>query len=318
MTALIDAISQSAAKVTARPLTQEADFWQVRNFLQRSYALTPLAFNWEVRRWDGQRFYNRDATWDAHRLGAVQLWENREGELVGVVNGEGSGEAHLQLHPAYRALEADMVAWAETALAAPRAEGAQCQLEIFAYEYDLPRQELLAQRGYTKLVDGGVTRRLQLTTQPLETPTIAPGYTLCTTNPADLVDCQRIADLLNAAFNRTFHNALEYQNFTRFAPSFRTDLDLVAVTPDGSFAAYVGIPYDEPNRLGIFEPVCTHPDHRRHGLARVLMVEGLHRLKALGAVDVMVGTGDMIPANRLYDSLGFTEVCKGYVWRKVF
>ena len=318
MSAMIDILQQSAATVTARPLVQEADFWQIRNFLQRCYALTPLAFNWEVRRWDGQRFYNRDATWQAHRLGAVQLWENRAGELVAVVNGEGSGEAHLQLHPAYRALAAEMVTWAETALAAPTAAGAQRQLEIFVYEYDLPRQALLAQRGYTKLVDGGVTRRLQLANRPLERSTIAPGYTLRTTDSTDLADCQRIADLLNAAFNRTFHNALEYQNFTRFAPSFRPTLDLVAVAPDGSFAAYVGIPYDAPNRLGIFEPVCTHPDHRRYGLARALMVEGLQRLKVLDAVDVMVGTGDMIPANRLYDSLGFTEVCKGYVWRKVF
>ena len=45
----------------------------------------------------------------------------------------------------------------------------------------------------------------------------------------------------NAAFGRTFHNAAEYQNL-RFAPCFRRDLDLVAVAPDGSFAAYIGIP----------------------------------------------------------------------------
>lgn len=48
------------------------------------------------------------------------------------------------------------------------------------------------------------------------------------------------------------------------------------------------------------------------------MVEGLQRLKALGAVDVSVDTGDMIPANRLYDSIGFTEVCLGHGWRKEF
>ena len=47
------------------------------------------------------------------------------------------------------------------------------------------------------------------------------------------------------------------------------------------------------------------------------MLEGLRRLHALGAVDATVGTGDMIPANRLYDSIGFTEVQKGYVWQKV-
>lgn len=62
----------------------------------------------------------------------------------------------------------------------------------------------------------------------------------------------------------------------------RPELDLVAVAPDGRFAAYVGIPYDEFNQRGIFEPVCTHPDHRQKGLAKVLVQEGLHRLKAHG------------------------------------
>ena len=46
------------------------------------------------------------------------------------------------------------------------------------------------------------------------------------------------------------------------------------------------------------------------------MVEGLHRLKALGATDVIVDTGDMIPANRLYARNDFTEACWGHVWRK--
>ncbi|UCG26158.1 MAG: GNAT family N-acetyltransferase, partial [Chloroflexota bacterium] len=106
--------------------------------------------------------------------------------------------------------------------------------------------------------------------------------------------------------------------FTRQAPSFQPDLDLVAIAPDGAFAAYVGIPYDRANQLGIFEPVCTHPDHRRKGLARALMQEGLLRLQALGAHYAMVDTGDMISANRLYDAIGFGEMHQGYYWRKIF
>jgi mycothiol synthase len=47
------------------------------------------------------------------------------------------------------------------------------------------------------------------------------------------------------------------------------------------------------------------------------MVEGLQRVKALGAADITVETGDMLPANRLYNSIGFNEVCRGYIWRKI-
>jgi len=52
-------------------------------------------------------------------------------------------------------------------------------------------------------------------------------------------------------------------------------------------------------------------------LGKALMQEGLLRLKALGAVDVTVETGDMIPANKLYNSIGFTEMYKGFYWRKL-
>ncbi len=91
---------------------------------------------------------------------------------------------------------------------------------------------------------------------------------------------------------------------------------MVAVTEDGRFAAYVGIPYDQYNRQGIFEPVCTHPEHRQKGLAKALMQAGLRRLQARGAVAVVVETGDMVPANRLYAGLGFTEMYTGRDWQR--
>lgn len=305
--------------VSTRPATGDPDFWRVRSLLIETYPITPLGFNWDIRRWEGRRYYDAEPTWESRLSGRVQLWETGDGQLVGVVNPEGdNGEAHLQVHPAFRHIEAEMVAWAETNLALPAESKGQRQLDFFVYEYDELRQRLLTQLGYRKMPFGGVARRLRFGEHPPPRPVIAPGYTLRTTRPNDLADCQRIADLLNAAFERDFHNALEYQNFTRLAPCFRPQLDLVAVGPDETFAAYVGLPYDEANRRGIFEPVCTHPEHRRHGLARALMLEGLHRLRSLGATTVTVETGDMIPANRLYDNIGFAEVCKGHIWRKIF
>lgn len=302
----------------SRPLCGDEDFWRVQNLLIETYPITALGFNWDIRRWEGKRFYDAIPAWDPDFPPRVRLWEIEEGQLVGVVNPEGTGDAYLQLHPEYRHLEDEMMAWAEEHLAAPTEDVSRRQLYIEAYEYDELRQQVLEQRCYEKTEHYGFTRRLRFTDQPVARPTIVEGYTLRATRADDSSDDQRIADLLNAAFNRDFHNAIEYHNFTKFAPSFRRELDLVAIAPDGSFAAYVGIPYDETNRRGIFEPVCTHPDHRRRGLGKALMLEGLHRLKVRGALDATVGTGSMIPANRLYDSIGFTEKVRAYVWRKVF
>lgn len=46
--------------------------------------------------------------------------------------------------------------------------------------------------------------------------------------------------------------------------------------------------------------------------------EGEHQLQALGATVVTVATGDILPANRLYESVGSPEIYRGYTWRKVW
>ena len=162
-----------------------------------------------------------------------------------------------------------------------------------------------------------VTRRLRFGSRPLPEPEIADGYELRATRPAE-VDYQRVADIINAGFGRDSHSSAEVKAFMTGSPSFRHDLDLVAEAGDGSFAAYVGLTLDDVNQRGIVEPVCTHPKHLRLGLARALIQEGLRRLRDLGVTDVYVDTGDMVPANRLYESVGFTETYTSYAWRKVW
>lgn len=295
-------------------MRDEADFWPMRALLIDTTPITPIGLNWDMRRLDGKRFYEANVDANALLGRPVQLWETSDGRLAGFVLSEGSGDAHLNVHPDYRHLEGDMIDWAVAHVTAPTPDGPR--LEIYTYEYDVLRQRLLAERGFQKTEYWGMIRHMRLGEQPLAQPVIAAGYTIRTTQPDDMAECQRMADLLNAAFRRDFHNAAEYHNFCRLAPCFHPDLDLVAVAPDGSFAAYVAAPYDQTNRRGIFEPVCTHPDHQRKGLAGALMQEALLRLRAIGAVDATVDTGNMVPANRFYDSMGFTEAYRGYAWHK--
>ncbi|MEZ4737548.1 MAG: hypothetical protein R3E79_61515 [Caldilineaceae bacterium] len=116
--------------------------------------------------------------------------------VVGAVTPEGTGDAYLQVHPAYRQLEAEMIDWAEAHLAAPTADGAQRQLEIFVYDYDTSQQALLAARGYTLRWPTVAWCGAYLAEHPLLVPSIAAGYA-CAAQPDELTDCQRIADLLN-------------------------------------------------------------------------------------------------------------------------
>ncbi|MEZ4611842.1 MAG: hypothetical protein R2838_16640 [Caldilineaceae bacterium] len=45
------------------------------------------------------------------------MWLAPDGCVVAVVHPEGRGDAHIQIHPDYRHLEPELVAWAEEHLA---------------------------------------------------------------------------------------------------------------------------------------------------------------------------------------------------------
>ena len=264
---MVDDLSEIVA---SRAYDGDADFERIWRLCRDTYPITPVGWNWEIRRWEGQRYHDPDPAPDPRWTAWIRLWETGDGRLVGVAHPEGRlGEAFLQLHPDYRHLEAEMVAWAEEHLAEEVGEGGR-RLRIYVHDYDAPRRRLLRERGYTETAERGVIRRLRFGARSLPVPEIAAGYTLRETRPGP-ADDQGIADILNAAFGRTIHSAAEFHGLTAHAPSYRRDLDLVAEAPGGGFGAYVGITWDPPNRRGIFEPVCTDPGHRRRGLALTLM-----------------------------------------------
>jgi hypothetical protein len=49
-----------------------------------------------------------------------------------------------------------------------------------------------------------------------------------------------------------------------------------------------------------------------------MMCEGLRRLQALGAAEAYVGVGTGEAANRLYESVGFTDAIRDFHWQKTF
>ncbi|HYO42975.1 MAG TPA: GNAT family N-acetyltransferase [Candidatus Limnocylindrales bacterium] len=309
---------EAAAPAIARPYrpADDADWWAIRELLVRTHAASPPGWNWDIRRWDGSRFHNDVPVLPDAMAAGIGMWESADGRLVGAVHGEGGpGEAYLELDPDWRHLQPAMLEWAEAHLAV--IEGGRRVLEVPAWDDDLPLRALLRERGYEEREAGTWLRRLRFGASGIEAPDVAPGYGLRATAEATLdADCARMAALLNASFGRTVHTAAEYRTFATRSPSFRHDLNLVVIAPGGSIAAHAGFTLDEANRHGIIEPVCTHPAHRQVGLGRALILEGLGRLRDVGAATCDVETGDMVAANALYRSIGFTEEYRGHRWRK--
>ncbi len=307
----------SAASTVARPYRAGSDdWWRIRRLLVETHALVTPGWNWDVRRWDGWRFHREAELTDDELAGLIHLWETREGRLLAVVHPEGPGEAFLEVRPEARHLEPAMIRWAEAHLARAADGGRGRHLGLSVFDDDAPRRALLRQLGFRELDSGGWFRWLRFEViGPVADQALPAPYVLGTAGPAD-ADCARLAALLNASFGRSSHSALEYRTFVERSPSFEAGLNLVAVAPDGSFAAHVGVTIDAVNRHAVFEPVCTHPDHRRHGLARLLMLEGLRLLQGRGAATASVDTGDGEAANALYIAVGFVEGHHAHQWER--
>jgi ribosomal protein S18 acetylase RimI-like enzyme len=96
-----------------------------------------------------------------------------------------------------------------------------------------------------------------------------------------------------------------FENFMG-SPVYDNNLDIVAVAPDGQIGALCIIWLDSVNRVGLFEPVGTHPDFQRQGLGRAVVMEGMRRMKDRGMDQAIVSTNeDNTTAINFYESLGF-------------
>ncbi len=103
-----------------------------------------------------------------------------------------------------------------------------------------------------------------------------------------------------------------YGNVIR-APTYCPRLDWVIKGPDGDFASYCLIWFDNNSKIGLLEPVGTSPGFRGMGLSKAVCTMALMELKEMGGVGAIVNTyggkDRPIPA-RLYRSLGFREIAR--------
>lgn len=291
-----------------RGYRRDQDFEAVRQLLVRTKSAAPLGFNWEVRRWDGWRWYRADPD-PTDRL--AWLWFDGD-VCVGAVHDEGPGIAVLEVDPLHRRLEAGMVAWAEEAF--PSQWPADVEMLVHALDSDRTRREMLVDRGYQRTQWGEVARSMPVRVSSHEVALPAP-YRLHQMNAAEVDDRHRLAELLNAAFGRDTHGEAEFEAFATHAASFRDELHLFAVFEDGTFASHAAANLDLVNRVAIIEPVCTHPRHRGHGLAGRLINEALRRAARFGVTSAEVYPGLDPRLNRFYGRLGFVAIESGHYWR---
>jgi ribosomal protein S18 acetylase RimI-like enzyme len=208
-----------------------------------------------------------------------------------------------EVHPDHRGgpLHEELLHWFESE--AP----ADANLSAWWMEGDDASLGLLARRGYTKADDGesSLLYHVRELDEPVAVPSLPDGFRLRTVNGED--DLYERVLVHQAVWAPSRVTEETYRDVMRTWP-YRSDLDCVVEAPDASFASYVLCWYDDANRVGEFEPVGTHQNHRRRGFGAAVCRYALRRLQEEGAAQAIVyasGRPDQLQASALYESVGF-------------
>ncbi|MGC9334353.1 MAG: GNAT family N-acetyltransferase [Anaerolineae bacterium] len=291
--------------LTMRPYQSEEDYWRIRAFLRQVMLLNSLREkSWHVARLDYWRWHVAANCEERHAIDdVVFLWATADGQIAAVLNPEGEGDVHLQVHPALDTpeLEDEMLVLAEAHLAVER-DGKRL-LTVWSDDQDTQRLEVLRRRGYAKgkWVEHQWRRDLDA---PIPDVPIAPGYTIHALGDVDELPARSWASWRGFhpdEPDKDYEGWEWYLNIQR-CPLYRRDLDIVAVAPGGEIASFCTLWYDDVTRSAYIEPVATVPGHQRLGLARAAISEGLRRVRRMGATRAFVGGYEPGP-NALYRSV---------------
>jgi ribosomal protein S18 acetylase RimI-like enzyme len=210
----------------------------------------------------------------------TRLWDDSERLVAWAFLDEWTNLYFLGEPPAERWEEA-IFDWA-SGIAVERARAdPQVTLDANAAESDGDRIDLLRRHGFVEQ-EGHTLHYFRSLAEPIDEPILPEGFIIRALR-ADEVDAA--AALHRAAFG-TAYMTVENRRAMMASEAYEPEGDLVVVAPDGRLAAYTMASISVAENAvsgrmdGFTDPVATHADFRRLGLARALLLSGCAYLKA--------------------------------------
>jgi len=287
--------------ITSRGYNPDVDFNLVMNFLRETYIETKKIWNWLPTQFENSHL---------GMASDIILWEN-EGKLVAVANPEEKYQYFIQINPEYNYLESQIVEQIEIRCKRDNSD----KVSIISLESNIIREEILIDSGFEKGSIYGILRMRPID-EPIQDFKLPEGYMIRPVQPEK--DFKKISEAVRIVFG---HGEWFTENILYNIASYtfyRPDLDLVTVTPEEEIASFLTFRVDPVIRVAELEPMGTHPDHRRKGLAKALISEGLKQLMSYDPTLIFIGgAANTIEANRLYEVTGFTEKKLLYRWNKL-
>lgn len=292
-----------------RTYVDPADFVNVSRFLTVHFRRGNKDGNWLQPIWE---YMHSHPYLDVTALDRIGIWEC-DGEIVAVVHYESTpGEVFFEFHPAFQNLKPELLDYAEHHLLGISEEG-QIFARIYVHDADSALEAILQERGYALDEDYNRPMSWLPLLEDLPVPELPTGYRV--QSLADENDLVKINRVLWRGFNHDGEppDDLSGRIKMQSTPNFRKELTMVAVAPDGQYAAFAGFWYQPENRIAYVEPVATDPQYRRMGLGKAAVIEGLRRCAALGALEAFVGSEQLF-----YQAMGFRKIFDSRCWLKFF
>ena len=266
----------------------------------------------------------RLSSWALDDPDNIGLWVNAEGQLLAwAVMQTPFWTIDYARHPdADTDLHRQLLAWADRrarqVLDTP--SGRPCWF-VTAFASQADRIRDLEKAGFVSQANAGEDSWSKVLMQrsaqiPVAEYTLPPGFVIRPLAGENKVDAY--VQLHRAVFGSKNMTA-EWRTRTLHRPEYLSDLDLVAVAPDGRLAAFcVGWLNDDSEKpSGQIEPLGVHKDFRQLGLGRTILSEGLRRLYLCGANKVYVETDRYRNAALgLYEAVGFRAIRDVLVYRQ--
>ena len=236
----------------------------------------------------------------------------------------------------------DLSVWGLFYLVSPSEEGGELEQEILSWAYNRAihisrsksitlrcrrvrednskRISALERQGFRRDNDRQGLRLVRRLDVPIDKPLIPQGFKIRHLSGRDEVEAYV------ALVNSAIPEATSVETHQRWidTPEYISELDLIAVADDGTFAAFCQSYYDpselarSTRREGWTDPIGTAPAYRKKGLARAIILEALWRLKSRGIEDAVLGVaGSNEVARKLYESIGYRAIYRMYDYVKV-
>ena len=278
-------------KTTLHSCNTEDGFFRARNFLRDVFLLNDrLDFDSHVALLDHWRWHYIETCQETAPFDQVtNIWETSDGKIAAVLHPICHDEVRIHLHPRFRPsmLEDEIISYSEEHHS-DWFNGGKRILYLSVFPEDAQRQQSLTQRGFEHLKARDFYWWRDLDAPIPDVPS-TPGYEIRSMGPESEHPARSWCSW------RAFHAEEPDENYDgdyswyanmQSAPLYRRDLDIVAVTPNGEYAGFCTISYDDYTRSAAIVLEGTSAEHLNHGLGEAMTIEGMQRLKHLGCTRV--------------------------------